>query len=133
MDTHTSKGERSLPDTQACLKRVRAWRWPEGIACPRCTSMDCIRKGTTRKEAQRYQCHDCSHVFNDLTGTVFAGHQLSVAEMFYILARHGEEQASQVSHSIDRTYKSVLQFIHDLDAQKRSARADLPSPPRQTV
>jgi len=55
------------------------------VTCPHYESGDTIKKGTTRKDAQRYRCQDCERIFNDLTGAVFAEHQLTIPEMFRII------------------------------------------------
>jgi len=129
---HERRGQ-GLPDTRACLEAVRAWRWPDGVDCPHCPSGDIIRKGTTRKGAQRYRCRGCSSIYNDLTGTVFADHQLSIPEMFYILASMEDQQVSQIAHRVDRTYKSVLRFVQEVDARETAGVAGLPSPPGRTA
>jgi transposase-like protein len=103
-----------LPDDQRCFEHLRSQRWPEGVACPRCASGGVIRKGTTRKGAQRYRCRGCGRIFNDLSGTVFAGHQLSLAEMFYVLRWSETESTAQLAEDLDRTYKTVLNVVHQM-------------------
>ncbi len=55
---------------------MRELRWPEGRQCPFCDSKRIIRRGFDDKESarQRYECKDCEKRFDDLTGTIFAGH-----------------------------------------------------------
>jgi transposase-like protein len=55
---------------------VRQQRWPEGVRCPSCGGARVIRHGRddTQEERQRYRCKDCRVRFDDLTGTVLAGH-----------------------------------------------------------
>ena len=64
-----------LIDDAKCFRTVREMRWPDGVTCPFCTSNKVIKYGhdDTQPERQRYQCHDCSKRFDDLTGTIFAG------------------------------------------------------------
>jgi len=109
-DTH------SLPDDKGCFKHLRECRWPKGVTCPYCSTEDQIKKGTTRKGAQRYRCLGCDRIFNDLSGTIFAGHQLSLPEMFYILQWSETESTAQLAQDLDRTYKTVLNFVHQLAA-----------------
>lgn len=106
-----------LPDREDCLESIRRQRWPEGVSCPRCLSSDTIRKGTTSKGARRYLCHRCGRKFNDLTGTRFAGHRLTVPEMFYIV-RHADRTATaEIARRIGRSYKSVLEFVHEASGE----------------
>lgn len=101
-----------LPDQADCLEYLRDQRWPEEVSCPACESTETIKKGTTEKGVQRYRCKDCDRIFNDLTGTVFQGQQLSIAEMFYIVASMEQKPTTQISEELDRTYKTVLEFVH---------------------
>src|SRR5467141_2411183 len=48
---------KNLIDDVRCYQTVRELRWPDGIACPACQSKHVIKRG-----------------FDDLTGTIFAGH-----------------------------------------------------------
>ncbi len=50
--------------------------WPQGVTCPHCTSGRITKQGhdTTQPARQRYRCQACQKLFDDLTGTIFAGH-----------------------------------------------------------
>ena len=65
-----------LMDEAKCFALVRQHRWPDGIRCPACDSSKVIRDGCddTQRARQRYRCKACSGRFDDLTGTVLAGH-----------------------------------------------------------
>ncbi len=65
-----------LMDDAKCFAFVRRRRWPEGVRCPGCNSGAVIRDGCddTQPHRQRYRCKDCTSRFDDLTGTVLAGH-----------------------------------------------------------
>jgi len=65
-----------LIDNAKCFALVRQHRWPEGVRCPVCGSGTVIRDGcdNTQPCRQRYRCKACSGRFDDLTGTVLAGH-----------------------------------------------------------
>jgi transposase-like protein len=66
----------SLLDDAKCYALVRQQRWPEGVRCPGCGSAAVVRHGRddTREQRQRYRCKACGARFDDLTGTVLAGH-----------------------------------------------------------
>lgn len=118
-----SSGERGdeavLPTNDDCLESLRRQRWPDGVSCPHCSSPDTIKEGTTDKGAQRYRCHTCDSIFNDLTGTIFAERGLSLPEMSYIIRVMEEHPTAQIARQLDRSYKSVLGFVHEV----RDARA----------
>jgi transposase-like protein len=65
-----------LMDDAKCFAFVRQHRWPEGVRCPGCGSAAVIRDGCddTQPCRQRYRCKACASRFDDLTGTVLAGH-----------------------------------------------------------
>ncbi len=65
-----------LLDDAKCFALVRQHRWPEGVRCPVCDSGAVIRDGhdDTQPYRQRYRYKACSGRFDDLTGTVLAGH-----------------------------------------------------------
>ncbi len=65
-----------LIDDAKCFALVRQHRWPEGARCPVCDSVAVIRDGHDDRQPcrQRYRCKACSGRFDDLTGTVLAGH-----------------------------------------------------------
>jgi len=66
----------ALMDDAKCFALVRQHRWPEGVRCPGCDSAVVIRDGCddTQRDRQRYRCKACAGRFDDLTGTVLAGH-----------------------------------------------------------
>jgi transposase-like protein len=67
-----------LFDDAKCFQTVRDMRWPDGVVCPSCGSTSVVKNGRddTQPDRQRYECNDCRKRFDDLTGTVFAGHHL---------------------------------------------------------
>ena len=66
----------ALIDDAKCFALVRRHRWPEGVRCPACGSGTVVRDGfdDTQAHRQRYRCKACAGRFDDLTGTVLAGH-----------------------------------------------------------
>src|SRR3712207_3866922 len=66
----------ALIDDAKCFALVRQQRWPEGVHCPACGSGSVVRDGCdeTQVHRQRYRCKACAGRFDDLTGTVLAGH-----------------------------------------------------------
>jgi transposase-like protein len=66
----------NLIDDAKCYETVRDLRWPEGVNCPHCESAQVTKQGrdTTQAHRQKYYCKGCHRHFDDLTGTIFAGH-----------------------------------------------------------
>src|SRR5215218_9185923 len=66
----------ALIEDAKCFALVRQHRWPEGVHCPACGSATVVRDGfdETQAHRQRYRCKACTGRFDDLTGTVLAGH-----------------------------------------------------------
>lgn len=66
----------TLIDDAKCYEVVRQLRWPEGVRCPACGSVEINKRGFHNQQAyrQRYQCRSCSRQFDDLTETIFEGH-----------------------------------------------------------
>lgn len=66
----------NLLDDAKCYEEVRRRRWPEGVRCPHCESAEAARQGhdTAQPSRRKYRCTACRRYFDDLTGTVFAGH-----------------------------------------------------------
>ena len=65
-----------LLDDAKCFAVVRQQRWPEGVRCSGCDSDAVIRDGCddTQPCRRRHRCKACGGRFDDLTGTVLAGH-----------------------------------------------------------
>ena len=66
----------ALIDDAKCFALVRQHRWPEGVHCPACGSGTVVRDGFDESQVhrQRYRCKGYTGRFDDLTGTVLAGH-----------------------------------------------------------
>ena len=66
-----------LIDNAKCYQMVRQLRWPEGVECPHCHAAEIAKNGhdDLQHHRQRYLCRRCNRSFDDLTGTVFAGHR----------------------------------------------------------
>ena len=66
----------NLIDDAKCFETVRDLRWADGIVCPHCGWDRLIKRGfdDSQPHRQRYRCRGCDRGFDDLTGTVFAGH-----------------------------------------------------------
>ena len=101
-----------LFDDAKCYQTVRDLRWPDGVTCPHCSSASVIRNGRddTEPHRQRYQCQGCRRRFDDLSGTVFAGHHQPLRTWIGCLYLMGLNL-------------SGLQIAQELEINKDDARA----------
>jgi transposase-like protein len=65
-----------ITDDAKWYQVVRQLRWPEGVRCPHCAPPEVVKQGRdeTEPQRQRSECRSCGRRFDDLTGTIFAGH-----------------------------------------------------------
>jgi transposase-like protein len=103
---------RDLIDDAKCFEIVRTMRWPDGVTCPNCSSANVIKNGRdeTQPHRQRYECHACRQRFDDLTGTIFAGHHEPLRTWIICLYFMGLNLSS-------------LQIAKELDLNPSDARA----------
>ena len=66
----------SLIDDEKCFALIRQHRWPDGVRCPACSAALVSRDGhdERQRQRQRYRCKGCGVRFDNLTGTILAGH-----------------------------------------------------------
>ena len=74
---------------QQCEVLVRAWRWPQGFACPRCAGG--WHSEFRRQDRLYFQCSACRYQCSLLSGTVFESSKLPLPTWF--LAMHLMTQA----------------------------------------
>ncbi len=103
---------RDLIDDAKCFETVRALRWPDGVSCPHCSSATVIKDGKddTQPQRQRYLCQGCRKRFDDLTGTIFAGHHQPLRTWVICLYLMGLNLSSR-------------QIAKELDLDRRDAQA----------
>jgi transposase-like protein len=94
----------SLISENRCYEEIRNLRWPLGVVCPHCPSEHVIKKGhhTNQMARQRYQCKACLKRFDDLTGTVLAGHHQPITVWVLCLYFMGLNLSnSQIAEELD--------------------------------
>jgi transposase-like protein len=105
-----------LIDDVQCYQTVRAWRWPDGIACPSCESKHVIKRGfdDTDPARQRYECTDCHTRFDDLTDSLFAGHHQPLKVWILCLYVMGLNLSNDhIAHAL---------AVHGRDGQQRTTQ-----------
>src|SRR3954447_12012265 len=101
-----------LFDDAKCYQTIRDMRWPDGVACPRCSSASVIKNGRDDTETHRqcYECRGCCQRFDDLTDTIFAGRRQPLRTWIGCLYLMGLNLPG-------------LQIAQELDINKDDARA----------
>jgi transposase-like protein len=94
----------NLLDEAKCYEVIRQLRWPDGVVCLHCRDRGVVRNGHDDRERsrQRYLCKTCKYRFDDLTGTVPAGHHQPVST--WILGSYfmGVNLSNrQIAHELD--------------------------------
>jgi len=109
----------SLVDDAKCFDTVRRLRWPEGVRCPQCESDKVARHGhdDRQPERQRYRCAACQARFDDLTGTLFAGHHQPLRIWILCLYLMGLNLSNQqIAQELDLNRSDVQAMTEQLRA-----------------
>lgn len=62
-----------ITDEEAALMgRLQAFRWKDGLKCPRCGLRNCSLHARGKNGRRKLRCSDCGRTFTDLTGTPLA-------------------------------------------------------------
>ena len=113
---------RLFPDNDTAEAFFAAERWPDGVGCPRCGSLN-VQSGAKHK-TMPYRCRDCRKRFSVKTGTVMEGSNLGYqtwALSAYLLTTSLKGVSSMKLHrELGITQKSAWHLAHRL----REAWAD---------
>ena len=107
----------TLIDEQKCYETVRQLRWPEGVTCGKCDSKHVVKRGfdETQPHRQRYQCQACQSRFDDLSHTVFAGHDQSLQTWILCLYLMGLNLSThQIAAELDLNKDDAQQMTSQL-------------------
>jgi transposase-like protein len=105
---------RDLIDDAKCYETVRALRWPEGVTCPHCDGAEVIKDGRDdiQPERRRYLCRGCRKRFDDLTGTIFAGHHQPLRTWILCLYLMGLNLSSlRIARELDLNKNEVQAMV----------------------
>jgi transposase-like protein len=101
----------NLAEKRKCAQVLRNERWSEEICCVYCCSQNVVRNGLRKDFIQQYVCNSCEKAFNDRTNTLFAKTQMQLNECFYLILNHSEESVNSLSKDLDRSWKTINDFI----------------------
>src|SRR3954452_13025640 len=107
----------SLIDDARCYELVRQHRWPAGVRCPHCGSARTARDGRddVQPQRQRYRCPGCGARFDDLTGTVLAGHHRPLRVWVLCLYLRGLNLSNrQIAQELDLAEADVQAMTEQL-------------------
>ena len=93
-----------LMDDAKCYEEVRRRRWPYGVWCSHCESNKLAKRGRNHRhqDCRRYRCTKGGRQFDDLTGTIFAGHHQALRVWSTCLSRMGLNVSNrQLAHELD--------------------------------
>src|SRR5437763_1014265 len=81
-----SEWEAAFPTEEACDAYLVARRWPNGVACPRCGSVN-VYPLASRK--WHWECSDCrqggAYRFSNITGTIFENTNKDLRDWFRVI------------------------------------------------
>ena len=102
-------------------------RWPNGVACFECGSLDC-KPYTSRRLTPAYQCKDCRKVFTVKTGTIMHHSRLPLSTWglaFYLLTTNLKGVSSMKLHrDLGVTQKTAWHLAHRI----RETMSEPPAP-----
>jgi transposase-like protein len=105
----------AFTNEKAAVAHLEANRWPDGVNCPHCGSLNVHRMGG-ETQAGMFLCNDCRDKFTARTGTVMERSHVPVHK--WLLAIHllnqGKNGASahEIHRSLGITYKTAWFLCH---------------------
>ncbi len=105
---------RRFSDEAAVEAEFIAARWPNGVCCPGCGSLD-VQPRPTRKP-QPYRCRDCRKDFSVRTGTVMQGSNLPLGTwalaMFCLTTNPKGVASTKLARDLGVTQKTAWHLAH---------------------
>jgi transposase-like protein len=104
--------DQAFPDESACIDHFRAVRWPDGLSCVHCGSMErvyTLHDGT-------HKCGDCRKKFTVRNGSIFEDSKLALRLWFkaiFFMTSHKKGISShQLARDLGITQKSAWFVLH---------------------
>lgn len=99
----------------AARDHVEASRWPNGVVCPHCGSLNVMRMaGNT--QAGMFLCRDCSDKFTCRTGTLMERSHIPLHKWLFAMMLMSSSKKGVSAHQLHRmlgiTYKSAWFLCH---------------------
>ena len=104
--------DKAFPDEKACVDHFRAVRWPDGLSCVHCGSLErvyTLANGT-------HKCGDCRKKFTVRNGSIFEDSKLALRLWFkavFLMTSHKKGISShQLARDLGITQKSAWFVLH---------------------
>jgi transposase-like protein len=102
-------------DETAAVAHLEASRWPDGVNCPHCGSVNVHRMGG-KTQAGMFLCNDCRDKFTGRTGTVMERSKIPVHKWLLAIHLLTASKKGMSAHQLHRmlgvTYKSAWFLAH---------------------
>ena len=106
---------KQFTDETAAIAHLEASRWPDGVNCPHCGSIN-IRRMEGKTQAGYFQCNDCRDKFTCRTGTVMERSHIPVHKWLLAIHLLTASKKGMSAHQLHRmlgiTYKSAWFLCH---------------------
>ena len=104
-------------DEEAAEQWFAGRRWPDGVACLTCGSLNIrTRSKTAKRKTTQYRCGDCFHTFTVKTGTILHNSKLPLGKWalaFYLFATSLKGVSSMKLHrDLGITQKAAWHMAH---------------------
>ncbi len=100
---------------KAAIAHLEASRWPDGVTCPHCGSVNVHRMGG-ETQAGMFLCNDCRDKFTARTGTVMERSHIPVHKWLLAIHLLSASKKGMSAHQLHRmigiTYKSAWFLCH---------------------
>jgi transposase-like protein len=110
---------------EECRKVLEELRWPNGVACPRCGSLEHAHD-TVRGV---YDCVSCGYQFSVLAGTIFHDTKLPLRKWFMAILLMVEAKkgisANQMKRTLGVSYKTAWYLCHRIRAAMAEVNPEL--------
>lgn len=104
--------DETFPDEKACIDHYRQVRWPDGIACVHCGSMERVYD----LKMGKHKCGDCGEKFTVRHGSIFADSKLSLRKWYkavFLMTSHKRGISScQLAKDVGVTQKTAWFILH---------------------
>ena len=121
---------RKFPNKEVAEKWFVKNRWPDGISCPRCGSVN-IQTKTTHPEMP-FRCRDCRKFFSVKTGTVTQGsnlnYQVWVIAIFLLTTNLKGVSSMKLHRDLDITQKAAWHLAHRIRETWKDKLEDFAGP-----
>jgi transposase-like protein len=111
----TDMSAKHFHDEDAAREHIEASRWPNGVFCPHCGSLNVMRMAG-KTQAGYFLCRDCSDKFTCRTGTLMERSHIPLHKWLFAMMLMSSSKKGVSAHQLQRmlgiTYKSAWFLCH---------------------